>query len=392
MNKIILFLVLAMVLINARELYDHNKSYITPITNFNFGQQINKIRETTNQVSIVHYYKSGDEFSEQFAPEFDKWVTENKGLFRVGAIDCNESASICEKEKITTFPTFRIYPPTPHPVIDITENISVKNIQQKAGKELVSKVIEITNTNIEAFLSENPSVPKVLLFTNAQKGIPLMYRGLSVQFEGKQQYGLVRSSDDILVSRYRIKDFPSIILIRNGEKKWETYSGEIKFDNIFKWLNIYSQTFVPGGGESQSNASKEWLTEIVPELHQKSSNDICLKTENTLCVIHIGKGKPEKSVIDTFKSLNSAYDRKIDRGSKYKFMWLDAEIEKEYAETFGFEGQDLIVILNPGKRKRYVKHEGDFQYDTLKTTMEKIQGGDARFTKVTLPSQLAFRK
>lgn len=67
-----------------------------------------------------------------------------------------------------------------------------------------------------------------------------MYRGLSVTFEGKLLFGLVRNTDDILVSRYRIKNFPTIILVRNGEKKWETYSGDIKFDNIFKWLNIYS--------------------------------------------------------------------------------------------------------------------------------------------------------
>jgi hypothetical protein len=46
-----------------------------------------------------------------------------------------------------------------------------------------------------------------------------------------------------------------------------------------------------------------------------------------LCVIHIGNGKPEKSVIDTLKDLNATYDRKIERGSQFKFMWLDASVE-----------------------------------------------------------------
>lgn len=53
-------------------------------------------------------------------------------------------------------------------------------------------------------------------------------------------------------------------------------------------------------------------------------------------------------------------------------MWLDAEIEKEYASAFGYEGENIVVILNPGKRKRFVKHEGDFDFDNLKSTMEKI--------------------
>ena len=33
------------------------KSYITPINKINFENQINKIKQTTKLVSIVHYYK-----------------------------------------------------------------------------------------------------------------------------------------------------------------------------------------------------------------------------------------------------------------------------------------------------------------------------------------------
>lgn len=37
------------------------------------------------------------------------------------------------------------------------------------------------------------------------------------------------------------------------------------------------EAFVPGGGSSaDSLATKQWLTESVPEMHLKSSNDICL--------------------------------------------------------------------------------------------------------------------
>lgn len=53
-------------------------------------------------------------------------------------------------------------------------------------------------------------------------------------------------------------------------------------------------------------------------------------------MIHVGKGKPEKDVIEAMKSLNTAYDRKIERGSQFKFMWMDAEIEKEHAHALGY--------------------------------------------------------
>jgi hypothetical protein len=42
-------------------------------------------------------------------------------------------------------------------------------------------VIEITNANLNTFTAENPSVPKVLLFTD-KKGVPMLYKGLSVAF------------------------------------------------------------------------------------------------------------------------------------------------------------------------------------------------------------------
>lgn len=58
----------------------------------------------------------------------------------------------------------------------------------------------------------------------------MIYKGLSVTFEEKLFFGLVRSTDDILVDRYRIKSFPSIIVVKANEKKHEIYKGdEFKF-------------------------------------------------------------------------------------------------------------------------------------------------------------------
>lgn len=83
-------------------------------------------------------------------------------------------------------------------------------------------------------------------------------------------------------------------------------------------------------------------------------------------MIHIGKGKPEKNITEALKELNVAYDRKIDRGSKFKFMWLDADQEADYAKAFEFDNKDKIVVLNPGKRKRYFEHPGDLTFDSIK--------------------------
>jgi hypothetical protein len=54
---------------------------------------------------------------------------------------------------------------------------------------------------------------------------------------------------------------------------------------------------------------------------------------------------------------------------------------------FGFKGTDLVVVLNPGKRKRFTPHEGPINKDSVSITLETIIGGNARFNRVpdTLP-------
>lgn len=113
-----------------------------------------------------------------------------------------------------------------------------------------------------------------------------------------------------------------------------------------------------------------------------------MATEGTLCVILITGEKPTKVLKDEFEALNAKYDRKIERGTKYKFMWLNGAIEKAWAGIFGYTGSDSVVVLNPGKRKRFTPHEGPINKDAISVTLETIIGGNARFNRVSdnLPS------
>lgn len=68
------------------------------------------------------------------------------------------------------------------PVVNFKEELTIANLQKVAAKYLHSNSIEITSSNINTFINENPSVPKVLLFTDKPKGTPMIYKGLSVAF------------------------------------------------------------------------------------------------------------------------------------------------------------------------------------------------------------------
>ena len=93
-------------------------------------------------------------------------------------------------------------------------------------------------------------------------------------------------------------------------------------------------------------------------MYSKSAKDICLGTEGFLCVILLTNEAPSKETKVIFQQLNVKYDVKVDRGAKFKFMWLNAAVEKAWGTTFEYANEDKVVILNPGKRKRFTPHEG----------------------------------
>lgn len=65
-------------------------------------------------------------------------------------------------------------------------------------------------------------------------------------------------------------------------------------------------------------------------------------------------------------------------------MWLDASVETGFSGMFGLAESDLpnVVILNPGKRKRYLLHGSNINESAISSTLDKILGGDAKFTNI----------
>lgn len=63
-------------------------------------------------------------------------------------------------------------------------------------------------------------------------------------------------------------------------------------------------------------------------------------------------------------------------------MWLNASIEKKWGELFKYDGKDKVVVLNPGKRKRYTEHQGDISKESVSQTLDSINGGYAKFNRV----------
>jgi len=88
----------------------------------------------------------------------------------------------------------RVYPPVPVPTVDVEGELTGKAVLNNAARFIHSNIIEITSSNINTFINEAPSVPKVFLFTD-KKGMPLVFKGLSVAFENKLFFGIIRNEE-----------------------------------------------------------------------------------------------------------------------------------------------------------------------------------------------------
>jgi len=368
-------------LITAEPLYKSIDSNVLNLTKDNWENQVTKSR-LKKDVWVVHFYRKNDGQSKAFADDFRKTSENMDGILKFGGIDCDENTAICYKLGVQNYPSVMVYPPQPIPAYRHEGELVGKKIAGSASAYVGSVVEEVTDDNVEGFLKGNAAMPKVFLFTD-KASTPLLWKAVSIAFEGKMSFGITRKNESDVVNKFNVKKFPSIVLSKTGDRKPHVYEGALKFKDIFDWANVHSEEFVYGGGSSaEGNGVAPWLNEAVPELHSKSSVDVCLGFEGALCVIMFSDEKPDKNTIDMLKDVRRVYDAKTDRAILFKFMWLNADKEVHWAQKFKHESNPAIYVMNPGRRKRYLTHEGDMSYDSLFNTLEKIVGGDGRFTMV----------
>lgn len=200
---------------------------------------------------------------------------------------------MCTKEGVTKFPTFRVYPAFPAPTQDYEEpTVDFEKLKKLAARFVSSRVVEVNQNNYDTFINDNPGKPKVVLFSD-KKGTPLIFKALSTHFDKTLLFGLIRDSEQGLVSKFKVKSFPAVFLIKEKDGKPQKYEGkEYTYQAIFDFINIYSETFVFKTNNEDavvSAASRPWLSEKVPQITSDSVDDICLKKEGALCVIYIAK-------------------------------------------------------------------------------------------------------
>ena len=98
------------------------------------------------------------------------------------------------------------------------------------------------------------------------------------------------------------------------------------------------------------------------------------------------KDTVDQAKLDSMYAVGQGFASKISRGISFYFSWLDAEAEPELAGVLDSPDEPgvfpRLVILNPGKRKRFLAHTGEINERAIEGILDKILAGDAKFKAV----------
>jgi len=370
---------------------------IQQITEKNFDGVIGKFRDFS--VAALWFFKDDNSADKALLDEYNKVGKELKGMAKVTAINCNEYQKFCDKNNVKSTPAIMMYPVNPFPAFLFEGKMEAKAISSKLSKMIPDFSTKITKDNVDSWMSADASKPKVLIFSN-KKTPPTILKALSSDtvFKRTAKFGFVTEDEADVCQKFKVKKFPSVIMQRKvgNELKKETYSGAMNFLELQKWVNPYVESGVGdkvgAGAAQEAEGSLEddqpWLSQEVPELTAKSSNSICFKGEG-LCVIYLKDGAASQTEIEMLTGLSKKFTSQLsDRGAKMKFMWMNLEIETAFKDLFAPAQMPSAVVFNPHKRLRFTKldhgEDNEVKGDEagLSNLVDKVLGGDARFTPV----------
>lgn len=73
-------------------------------------------------------------------------------------------------------------------------------------------------------------------------------------------------SESSIVKNFKVKKYPHLLIVRKVDDKPNHYKGKMEFQDMFAFLNIYSETWVDPSEEKASisdKPTKDWLYEVL---------------------------------------------------------------------------------------------------------------------------------
>ena len=327
----------------------------TDVVELNLGNLKQLYRR--NEIWMIHFYKPSDKKSRDMKDEWINLANKLYGIIKIAAVNCEDDEELCEEYEVKQIPTILCFPDNTALKHEVYKGEKTyQKISDFAVSKMQSFVRFVNSKNFEEFLEAEPDSVKVLLFTE-KKSTPPLLKALSKEFKGKVLFGEVRQSESLLVSKFKIEKFPSIIGL---EDEVQVYPGEYSRDKLEKWVRDFMY---------KNTGKKASVRELTKGLALTGK---CGNSDSGFCFIWF-MDRDDSISRGLLKTVADKY--KLD--SEIAFYWLDKKKYLHYTE--GFEGDTVILRA---KRKKYIKVDCEFQVPCIVETISLALSGSGDYKKL----------
>ena len=408
---------------SAGEYFGEDSANVELLTSDNFEEMVLE----SSDYWLVEFYAPWCGHCQKLAPEWLDAAKRLKDDARLGAVDCTgDDKELCGQYGVKGFPTIKVFgsdkkSPTAYDQAREADAIEafVKGEAAKGGDVTSSKLVpEISYVGMYDFLHTlKPKLPKVLLFPG-EKGVPSWLKMLASSFKTEREeeersykQGKVTNTKKVkkntptimfgaaasgaedkgaaqIAKRFKVEDDARPAIFVCFGTHYTSYDGEFRKDELKEFLDEYVGMAVP---KAEDLPEGEWdklptfPEQATPKVQVKKKSLTPLTADNlyttclkgTACLLLIGDGGDTGA--DVLDGLSSKY-----KHDKFNFAQVDGSVQSDFAEQLGGAGPSLVCIKGKrDKRMRYARLAGDLSSSSAENWVDRILGGDAKFTKIS---------
>ena len=257
----------------------------------------------------------------------------------------------------------------------------------------------LTYLDTYSFLHADRGVPAVILLGEAGAKAPAWLSSLAIKYkDGKKRtasFAFAAADAEPGIARNFGVTPPALLAAvaeEDGGGWFAAWGGALdgKASEVLKGAKAFVDAAVAGDTpDAQRRALPAFPPPDVPRkqadvayaaLTEDNADPACLaSSKKSVCVIAF-----VRAAGDEFPEAAALQDAaKRFRNDPVAFVWLDPVAAKQaaFAEAFGVAAAELprVVVVKPGKRPRYLLHEGPLTAAALGGLVDRVLGGDAIF-------------
>lgn len=333
-------------------------------------------------------------------PAFSKAAKKLDGIAKVGVVNCDVEQSLAQKYGVSGFPSIKVFKGEGKKArrpSDYNGERTSSALVDHAKYVMPNFIARVKESGIDAFFTDERSLPHVLLFTDKKSTSPL-YKGMAAEFRNRIAFGEVRKPEiGDLKSRYEIKSFPMLLAFSPGDSSLEkavVYTGSYKPSSLRKYFDgLLSGEPPVDSSETDSQKPddpvfkqpKAFKADVATIASGDEYMSECgLRKDGRMCGLAFLPGGISHKLANELKAIAEKYQY-----DNLAFAVVDISNFEDggakLAKAFGIQdgGKGGFVTIR-GKKKKFALHDPEAELTTnaISGFLDRLVGGDARFKKV----------